>query len=414
MSRRLIFTGGVQADVTNRYTPGSGVGARSRAVRRSLVRRAANNNCCGHENVTSCGGGGGGGGSGSGSGGGGGSGGRGGSTSVDVGLWVEFDNKDLYTILKDKIIGATDANPKIKIDRLVLRLQAGDRSQAGAGEDINTSEYADFIGINNGNFYDPSGGDGSFIKLIQLVNLPSSINEIWILPYQANDSGFAPLNGKTSTELYWQDLSKAAQFINHWKTFVSQTNATIGNKIRGIVFETEGTTIEYAGTTTAITGMSSGYPVTHFNSLSSQLTWAPPVPVGGGLLWAVTGPPSISNPPAFYSPFTHFFPQYYNIGDPPAGEIDVNSQTQTNSNFTTSTLVQDYTLDSYYTRMFSVEPFDSANGKWGNDKWGSNSNPSLSKMIEHITTQHNPQGGYMLYCDAAFWKSSTLPDSILT
>ena len=46
MSRRLIFTGGVQADVTNRYTPGSGVGARSRAVRRSLVRRAAGNSTC--------------------------------------------------------------------------------------------------------------------------------------------------------------------------------------------------------------------------------------------------------------------------------------------------------------------------------------------------------------------------------
>ena len=47
MSRRLIFTGGVQADVTNRYTPGSGVGSRSTAVRRALLSRAANI-CCAH------------------------------------------------------------------------------------------------------------------------------------------------------------------------------------------------------------------------------------------------------------------------------------------------------------------------------------------------------------------------------
>ena len=46
MSRRLFFTGGVPADVDNRFTPGSGVGGRSRAVRRALVRRVANSTCC--------------------------------------------------------------------------------------------------------------------------------------------------------------------------------------------------------------------------------------------------------------------------------------------------------------------------------------------------------------------------------
>ena len=53
MSRRLIFTGGVQADVTNRYTPGSGVGSRSTAVRRALLSRAANT-CCTHNSNTNC------------------------------------------------------------------------------------------------------------------------------------------------------------------------------------------------------------------------------------------------------------------------------------------------------------------------------------------------------------------------
>ena len=53
MSRRLIFTGGVQADVTNRYTPGSGVGSRSTAVRRALLSRAANT-CCTYNSKTNC------------------------------------------------------------------------------------------------------------------------------------------------------------------------------------------------------------------------------------------------------------------------------------------------------------------------------------------------------------------------
>ena len=316
---------------------------------------------------------------------------------------MEFNNKDLYTILKDKIINATPANPKIKINRLVLRLQSGQRDQAGAA--ATTPDYASFIAGNNGNFYNPSGGDGSFIDL--MGSLPDSINEIWILPYQDPNSGFDNGLITDGNEQYFQDLYKAAQFIQHWKTVVGNTNSTIGNKIKGIVFETEGTTMQNAGQVASFAALntrlkSSGAIGQDFTEIASE----------GGLSWGLTGPPSISNTPDDYNAFARFFPQYYNIDSGVAGQIAVNSQAQTNSNFTTP-FGQDYTLDSDYTRMFSVEPFDPTKGKWGNNKWGSNSNPSLSKMIEYITTQQNPQGGYMLYCDAAFWNNITTSSPIL-
>ena len=182
----------------------------------------------------------------------------------------------------------------------------------------------------------------------------------------------------------------------------------IGDKIKGIVFETEGTTMDHPGKVESFIALNQYLKTTDesafdFLGLNS-----------GGLSWGLTGPPSINNTntPDNYDSFTHFFPQHYNIDDGSIGQIVVNSQTQTNNNFTTSTLVQSYTLAANYTRMFTVEPLDPVNGKWGNNKWGSNSNPSLSKMIEYITTQYNPRGGYMLYCDATFWQSA--PKSILT
>ena len=45
--RRLIFTGNVKTTLFNKYTPGSGVGALNRSVRRALVRRAPEPNCKG-------------------------------------------------------------------------------------------------------------------------------------------------------------------------------------------------------------------------------------------------------------------------------------------------------------------------------------------------------------------------------
>tara|TARA_B110000046_G_C12903527_1_gene359672 strand:- start:54 stop:317 length:264 start_codon:yes stop_codon:yes gene_type:complete len=45
--RRLIFTGNVKTTLFNKYTPGSGVGALNRSVRRALVRKAAEPNCKG-------------------------------------------------------------------------------------------------------------------------------------------------------------------------------------------------------------------------------------------------------------------------------------------------------------------------------------------------------------------------------
>ena len=46
-ARRLIFTGNVKTTLFNKYTPGSGVGALNRSVRRALVRKAAEPNCKG-------------------------------------------------------------------------------------------------------------------------------------------------------------------------------------------------------------------------------------------------------------------------------------------------------------------------------------------------------------------------------
>ena len=45
--RRLIFTGNVKTTLFNKYTPGSGVGALNRSVRRALVRKASVPNCKG-------------------------------------------------------------------------------------------------------------------------------------------------------------------------------------------------------------------------------------------------------------------------------------------------------------------------------------------------------------------------------
>ena len=46
-ARRLIFTGNVKTTLFNKYTPGSGVGALNRSVRRALVRKASEPNCKG-------------------------------------------------------------------------------------------------------------------------------------------------------------------------------------------------------------------------------------------------------------------------------------------------------------------------------------------------------------------------------
>jgi hypothetical protein len=44
--RRNMFSAFTQTNIDNTYTPGSGVGAVSRANRRALLRRAANKKCC--------------------------------------------------------------------------------------------------------------------------------------------------------------------------------------------------------------------------------------------------------------------------------------------------------------------------------------------------------------------------------
>ena len=140
MSRRLFFTGGVPADVDNRFTPGSGVGGRSRAVRRALVRRAANSTCCQP--------------------GGGASGGHGApgggyepGINIDVGFWIESDTK--YPLSK---IQAIFAAPGLNIKILVLRMNSYARPSSSPDNDTVTT----LLNTNNGDFYRDSGISGSF------------------------------------------------------------------------------------------------------------------------------------------------------------------------------------------------------------------------------------------------------------
>ena len=51
MSHRLIFTNKANGSIENRYIPGSGVGARSRFVRKALSKKAKSKKECQDKNI---------------------------------------------------------------------------------------------------------------------------------------------------------------------------------------------------------------------------------------------------------------------------------------------------------------------------------------------------------------------------
>ena len=436
MSRRLIFTGGVQADVTNRYTPGSGVGARSRAVRRSLVRRAANNNCCGHENVTS----------------GGGSGGGGGGIQpvifkdVDVGFWIESSGKPLDKI--QAIFGALNGNdgtypgPNIKI--LVLRMNGYSRPSN------DPVDVASLLTTNNGSFYGDINTNDSFANWANANSgLLSGVEEIWVLPYQDINTGFdiktmthdstEPGNYTNMSEQYMNDLWVAAEFINNtWKPSLPSETAS---KVKGVVFELENTSFEKYHTAVESSAAYDNFnlysvlnvamfgelqwnikafpddipPTTHNLYLTGSRTWSDAgiTPNNGA---AITGGPATGNPLAsnkyqsdletevyYWRGYSRFFPQIYNIGN----LIAPGSQSQTNQNFWNKTN-KDWQKGSSYSRMFSLE--GGTNGDPTNSKWGKGaflSDPSLAGVIQYIS-QQGGLGTSMLFMPANFDYSAPL------
>ena len=438
MSRRLIFTGGVQADVTNRYTPGSGVGSRSTAVRRALLSRAANT-CCTYNSKTNChtlpGGGG------------------GGSTdSIDVGFWIEalassnsyklLDNiKAIFNARNSKDGTKPGVNPKI----LVLRLNSGTRPKSAPKkpEDLESE-----IATHNGNFYGADDKDGSFANWAKSnIGLLDSVEEIYILPYQDLNSGFAESNPLVDTGKfagveagdahYLNDIWEAANFINNiWK---DRLPLEIKNKVKGIVFEIENSSltgsleekliklnISLNGPLNIDTGGKAPPPLGNWGLTNDRITNS-----GGwqgtgndaltGMQWAITGsldagdatksypmPEKISsllkNDPVYYwRGYDRYFPQIYNVGN----LIVPGSQSQTNQNFWNKTN-KDWQKGSSYSRMFSLE--GGPNGDQANSKWGKapfSSDPSLAGVIQYIS-QQGGLGRSMLFMPYDFDYSAPL------
>ena len=423
MSRRLIFTGGVQADVTNRYTPGSGVGSRSTAVRRALLSRAANT-CCTYNSKTNCHtlpGGGGGGGS---------------TDSIDVGFWIEalqsaysyklLDNiKAIFNARNSKDGTKPGVNPKI----LVLRLNSGARP--ATPPDLTDLESK--IATHNGNFYGADDKDGSFANWAKSnIGLLDSVEEIYILPYQDPNNGFAESDAlhnvdqatfagvKAGDANYLNDLWEAANFINNsWK---DRLPLEIKNKVKGIVFEIENRSLESSetdpdlareeklmtlnislnGASNIDTGGKAPPPLANWGLTSDRISKGGWQGTGNdaltGMQWAITGSsdagdatksylmpktiaPTLEDDPVYYwKGYDRYFPQIYNVGN----LIVPGSQSKTNQNFWNKTN-KDWQKDSSYSRMFSLEAPNTKEDKWGKAPFSSN--PSLAGVIQYISQQ---------------------------
>ena len=418
MSRRLFFTGGVPADVDNRFTPGSGVGGRSRAVRRALVRRAANSTCCQP--------------------GGGASGGHGApgggfepGTNIDVGFWIESDTT--YPLSKLQAIfgaqnGADGTAPGLNIKILVLRMNSYARPSSSPDNDTVTT----LLNTNNGNFYRDSGISGSFANWVASnPGILDSVTEIWVLPYQDTNSGFdknyltsSPPSNSENIQQYMNDLWVAANFINNkWKSLLP---SEIANKVKGIVFELENTTMhsipnKQARLNVNLFGDKANDTPNSALNLAKNLTLLPSTREwsNAGISFdqgaAITGDPSVGNPGAgdFYPPivtttrsirywkgYARYFPQIYNVGS----LMVRGSQLRTNQNFwnTTNQAWQKY---PNYSRMFSLERYDAIKEKW--DKGAFSSIPSLAGVIQYIR-QQGGLGTSVLYLPPNFDYSAPL------
>tara|TARA_B100000902_G_scaffold328104_1_gene324009 strand:- start:860 stop:2164 length:1305 start_codon:yes stop_codon:yes gene_type:complete len=432
MSRRLIFTGGVPADVDNRFTPGSGVGGRSRAVRRALVRRAANSTCCQPGGGAS-----------------GGHGAPGGGVQpvilkdVDVGFWIESSGKPLDKI--QAIFGALNGNdgtypgPNIKI--LVLRMNSYSRPATPP----NATAVATLLRQNNDTFYDDINASGSFANWANANSgLLSGVEEIWVVPYQDIDSGFdkqtitldpTVIGGYTNMpQQYMNDLWVAANFINNtWKPSLP---SEIANKVKGVVFELENTSLEKYHTAvhedaTLNFNLYSILNVAMFGAASLKAGSMPPsaqnIYLTGSRTWsgagitpnnraAITGGPATGNPLAsdeysaaaatwktevyYWRGYSKYFPQIYNVGN----LIVPGNQDMTNVKFW-KIAREGWQKDSSYSRMFSLEAPNTKEDKWG--KGAFLSNPSLAGVIQYIR-QQGGLGTSVLFMPADFDYSAPL------
>ncbi len=431
MSRRLIFSGRVPADVNNRFTPGSGVGGSSRAVRRALVRRAANSTCCQP--------------------GGGDSGGHGApgggheiGNNLDVGFWIESSNSALGKLqaIFGAQKGADGTTPGLNIKILVIRMNGYDRFNETPPSNTQVNIK---LKTANGNFYEDSSVSDSFANWVTSnPEILNSVEQIWILPYQDKNTGFAeskypstPPTPYAPATQYMNDLWVAANFTKYWKTLLP---SGIASKVNGIVFELEHTTIVKPDSGYSFT-QAAGYLNVSLNGkantskgqrndpdptliknyeLKNSRQWS-----ATGLEWAITGGPSTGNPGAWekihggpsgfcddqtpnFCPtivyhqrsYSRYFPQIYNVGN----LIVPVSQSLTNQKFWNETS-EAWQKDSSYSRMFSLEAQDAALEKWG--KGAFLAIPSLANVIQYIR-QQGGLGTSILYMPPDFDYSAPL------
>ena len=170
---------------------------------------------------------------------------------VDVGFWIESSGKPLDKI--QAIFGALNGNdgtypgPNIKI--LVLRMNSYSRPTF----EPTPAQVAPLVNNSNEDFYGDVNTNGSFANWANANSgLLSGVEEIWVVPYQDIDSGFdksiitpdkTVVGGYDNMlEQYMNDLWVAAEFINNtWKSLLP---SEIANKVKGVVFELENTSLE--------------------------------------------------------------------------------------------------------------------------------------------------------------------------
>ena len=244
--------------------------------------------------------------------------------------------------------GADGTTPGLNIKILVIRMNGYARfdETPPSNTEVNTK-----LKIANGNFYEDSSVSDSFANWVTSnPEILNSVEQIWILPYQDVNTGFAESKsgGAAYDPLiqYMNDLWVAANFTKYWKTLLP---SGIASKVNGIVFELENAYVGYSFTQAA------GYLNVSLNGKANtskgQRNTPDPTLIKNyelkhsrqwsatGLEWAITGGPSTGNPGATaeinggpagfcvsnpqFCPtivyhqrsYSRYFPQIYNVGN---------------------------------------------------------------------------------------------------
>ena len=234
----------------------------------------------------------------------------------------------------------------------------------------------------------------------------------------------SPPSNSENIQQYMNDLWVAANFINNkWKSLLP---SEIANKVKGIVFELENTTmhsipnkqarlnVNLFGDKANDTPNSALNNAKNLTLLPSTRKWSNAgISFGQGA--AITGDPSVGDPGAgdFYPPivtttrsirywkgYSRYFPQIYNVGN----LIVRGNQAETNQNFWNETS-KDWQRDSKYSRMFSLEAQVASLEKWG--KGAFSAVPSLASVIQYIR-QQGGLGTSVLFMPANFDYSAPL------